>query len=160
AGFGGPDFPGAVEVYDVPTRRPTWIALERRGVASVALSHDNTRLAWGNWSGLTTFRDFSTHHDVSRLGPNGRNVRSAYSRDGKWLATASEARLLRLFDIRTGAPTCSFRGDLHDLFCLGFSPDSRLLAAGGGGLTPGLSNHVTVWDVGTHRQVAKLEGHA
>src|SRR5262249_23332824 len=109
---------------------------------------------------LTTFRDFSTHHDVSRLGPNGRNVRSAYSRDGKWLATASEDRLLRLFDIRTGAPTCSFRGDLHDLFCLGFSPDSRLLAAGGGGLTRGVSTHVTVGDVGTHRQVAKREGHA
>ena len=54
----------------------------------------------------------------------------AVSPDGAWVACASRARGVEVFDLRTGERGAAFRGHAASARTVAFSPDGRLVAAG------------------------------
>jgi RNA polymerase sigma factor (sigma-70 family) len=163
AGMGGWNRPGRVEVWDFATRKSLWSVDESRGVYSVAFSPDSSRLAWSGWTGRICIDEVAPHRQLLRLPQEFHNFYLTYSRDRRWLAVAGENRTLRLLDAATGRVADSLKGDSLACFCVRFSNESKLLAAGGGrfGTTGagGGPNQVNLFDVATRKQVGKLEGH-
>lgn len=66
---------------------------------------------------------------------------------------AAEDGTVRLIDPGTGAITTSWRAHGDTIFDLAVSADGKLLATAGG------DKLVKLWDLPTHREIAKLEGH-
>jgi RNA polymerase sigma factor (sigma-70 family) len=163
AGMGSWNRPGRVEVWDFATRKSLWSQDEQRGVYSVCFSPDSTRLAWSGWIGRVCVDAVTPHHKLLRLPQVEHNFYIAYSRDRKWLAVAGENQTLRLLDASTGHVASSLEGDRLAYFCVRFSNDSKLVAAGGGkfaGRGAGAGpDQVNLFDVATRKQVGKLVGH-
>ncbi len=163
AGLGNWDQPGRVQVWDVATRQSLWAQDEPRGIYSVAFSPDSKRLAWSGWCGQCSIDDVEPRRRRLRVPLPEQNFYVAYSRDGKWLALASENHSLRLLHPDTGRTAATLSGSNLSYFCVAFSNDSKLLAAGGGrwarwnaGSGP---NQVDLFDVATRKLVGKLTGH-
>jgi WD40 repeat protein/serine/threonine protein kinase len=77
-----------------------------------------------------------------------------YSRDGKWLATASQDRTVQLWDAATGQPVRAFTGHTRDVNWVSFSPDGATLASAADDGT------LRLWDAATGRERAMWKGHA
>ncbi len=86
-------------------------------------------------------------------------ARVAFSPDGQLLATATEDKVLQLWDLTTGKLLADLAGDLVRFHCVTFSPDGQRLLAGGGDWKAKGINQVGVWDVASKKQVLKLTGH-
>jgi WD40 repeat protein len=80
----------------------------------------------------------------------------AFSPDGKMLATVSEEGPVMLYYLATGELLAEFETEVGFIYCLEFSPDSNLIAVGGGRYAPQVIG-VQVWDVATHEQRLKLD---
>jgi WD40 repeat protein len=63
----------------------------------------------------------------------------AVNSDGNIVATAGDEKVVRLWDTRTGTELRALTGPIDTLFCVAFSPDDELVAAGG------FDNAVRVW---------------
>ncbi len=74
--------------------------------------------------------------------------------DGKRLAMAG-GKTIRLYDVATGQRVGGVEGDDDAGTCVAYSPDGRLLAAGGGPDQP----TVRLWEVATGKLVGKRQGH-
>ena len=72
----------------------------------------------------------------------------AFSPDGQTLASGSESRTIRLWDLKTGQQQQTFTGHTRGVWSVAFSPDGRLLASGSSDQT------IRLWNVktGQHRQ--------
>src|SRR5260221_6018372 len=77
--------------------------------------------------------------------------------DGNQLVTAdgraAELGTVRLADTSTGAITTSWPAHADTIFDLAVSNDGKLLATAGG------DKLVKLWDLETHQEIARLEGH-
>jgi WD40 repeat protein len=74
----------------------------------------------------------------------------AASGDGRWFATASHDRTVKLWDAHALQLVRTF--EHRDIFwCVAFSADSKYLAGG--------SREIKVWEVATGRELGNLEGH-
>ena len=84
-------------------------------------------------------------------------VSVSFSPDGSTLASASDDRKVRLWDVETGALKQTLTGDMdwgHDwITSVAFSPDGRTLAGGSASKT------VRLWDTITGDQIRELTGH-
>lgn len=135
------------------------LAFSADGRWMVTSSWDNTARLWESESGRevarlaepagvseTAFRDQGTRlvtlsldhnaqiwepppHQGDLLQHDGPVTAVAFSRDGKWLGTASHDRTARLWDTATGRETAKL-AHTEDVTQLAFNPDSRLLATG------------------------------
>jgi dipeptidyl aminopeptidase/acylaminoacyl peptidase len=76
-----------------------------------------------------------------------------WSPDGKWIATASRDRTVKLWDAASGRVVRTFTGHGNAVYSTAFSPDGMLLASGSGDRT------VRLWDVATGREVRAFKGH-
>jgi WD40 repeat protein/serine/threonine protein kinase len=82
-------------------------------------------------------------------------VRSvAFFPDGKFVATASEDRTVRVWDAATGHVLRTLGDHPGDFRCVAVSPDGRLVAAASA------EKVVQVWEARTGRLLFTLEGHA
>jgi len=79
----------------------------------------------------------------------------AYSPDGRRLAYAHHDATVRVVDTATGREVAVLRGHDAQVSSLAFSPDSTLVATGGG--FP--DNGVRLWRAETGERVAALDGH-
>jgi WD40 repeat protein len=95
---------GAVEGWDVGTRRRIRRLHFARVPAFARFSPDGRRFAVGNRYGETRVYDTATFKPVTRVlsGDAGAIVDAAITRDGRTLATGSETGAVQLWDIRTG----------------------------------------------------------
>jgi WD40 repeat protein len=124
------------------------LAFSRNGRMLASAGEDQTIAVW----------DTRTHEPLgtpSRLQPGSRpllpGLRAgglAFSPDGRILASAINARTIRLRDVQTRKPLgAPLRGHKDLIDSLAFSPDGHTLASAGGDQT------IRLWDTRTHRQL-------
>jgi WD40 repeat protein len=139
-------------------------------VNSVAFSPDGTVLASGSTDKTIKLWDVATGKEIRTLEGHRSDVTSvAFSPDGKTLASGSYDRTIKLWDVSTGrlVRTLERRKGLfksfiesisgisaHDVYCVAFSPDGKVLASGGQDET------IMLWDAATGKEIRTLTGHS
>lgn len=78
----------------------------------------------------------------------------AFSPDGRWFASASFDKSVRLWDGRTGRYVHAFRGHVGDVYQLGWSADSRMI------ISASKDSTVKCWNVQNRKLQEDLPGHA
>jgi WD40 repeat protein len=165
---------GELKVWDSATGKQV---LDLPGCLGLTFSHDGKRIASCGSDGTPHIWDAATGREALVLkGKTGFVIELAYSRDGRYLATASMdvgaiagdlAKIaqwgsgnlkvpseIKLWDAATGEAVSSFRASTAQLSGLAVSPDSKQLA------TSHLNGRVRLWDATTGREVQTLRGHA
>jgi WD40 repeat protein len=80
---------------------------------------------------------------------------TAYSPDGRYLATGSQDGAVTVWGRRTWQPVHTWKeGHAHHVYAVAFDPTGRYLASGGA------DTRVVVWDLGTGGVLHTLRGHA
>jgi RNA polymerase sigma factor (sigma-70 family) len=99
---------------------------------------------------------------------HGHNIKSiAYSNDGKYIVSAGNDHLARLWDVETGKEVRTFgeQGDRDKAYSpsrwihsVALSPDGKFVATGE--YEPAWPVHtIRVWEVETGKEICKIEGH-
>lgn len=81
---------------------------------------------------------------VTQTGHSSWGHKVIFSRDGRVLASSSIDSTIKLWDVSTGTELRNIAGH-HDVETFAFSPDSRVIASGGGIL----DKTIKLWDVDT-----------
>ena len=77
----------------------------------------------------------------------------AISPNGKTLASASDDKSIKLWNLSTGACTDTLHGHTDAVLCVTFGPDGKTLASGSA------DNTIRLWQVNTGKNTAILRGH-
>jgi WD40 repeat protein len=77
----------------------------------------------------------------------------AFSPDGKWLASAGEEHLIRLWDLQTNTEVRRFEGHRAFIRTVEFSPDGKLLASAGD------DEGAFLWDTATGKELRRIGKH-
>jgi len=129
-------------------------------MSALAFSPDGKTLAVGGYQEVLLW-DLANATLAKRIGVGqiGDFVRCvAFRNNGQWLAVAEGAPYgpgaVKVFDINSGQPTLAFAEPKDAVFAVAFSPDGKLLAAGGA------DNVARVWSVDENKLAGELKGHS
>ena len=90
---------------------------------------------------------------ISLEGHTNRVTRIVFSPDGATLASASDDRTIRLWNVATRTHKHTLTGHTSDIYSVAFSPDGRTLASGSG------NGKIRLWNATTGQYRVTLEGH-
>jgi WD40 repeat protein len=140
-------------------------------VRAVAVAPDKSGIAVGRGNQIHVFDGGGTYIrtllDPNLKAPDGKPVKAAhlslveslaYSKDGKYVASGSYTEV-KIWDAALGIPKHTVGGFAASVVTLSFSPDSKLLAVGGG--APTEDGEIKVFDVATGKVVTDIKnGHS
>jgi WD40 repeat protein len=87
----------------------------------------------------------------------GVSDRVALSPDGKWLASASAGKTVKVWDATTGQEALTLKGHAREVRGVAFSPDGKRLASAG---EDWRGSELKVWDLTTAQEILTLKGGA
>jgi WD40 repeat protein len=97
--------------------------------------------------------DFTRSKEIGKFRPQERILRAlAYAPDGATLATACD-NVVKLWDVETLKPRVVLEGPLSHVAAVAFSPDGKVVAAGG------FDKLIRLWNAANGKQLHTLEGH-
>jgi WD40 repeat protein len=147
-----------VRVWDVTTGEQV---LAVPGHESVAFSPDGHYLAaQGKEDATVGIWDAHTGQRTALLaGHNGPVMSLRFSKDGRWLATATgdlhtkADGEIKVWDVQNWQEVRTLRGHTGAVLCVAFSPDGQRLASAG------MDEGVNLWDLRSHQPVLVLRDH-
>ncbi len=145
--------PYHVGVWDTHDWQPQATSLElSANEFSPAVSPDGGWFATGRYGGPVRLRSLSGPCRTNELAFTGQINGLAFSPDGRLLAAATQAGVVRVWDLPTCQEVKELRARSQALFAITFSPDSRRLATAGEG-----KEAIKLWDVATWQELITLE---
>ena len=130
------------------------VAFSPDGSTLASASNDMTIRLWDTQTGELR-RTFTGHKDVINsvaFSPDGKVLASGsgniFARD----ASGSQDKTIRLWDVKTGTIRRTLPAQKHEVLCVAFSPDGKVLAAS-------QDKIIHLWDIQTYTVRRTLEGH-
>jgi WD40 repeat protein/serine/threonine protein kinase len=119
------------------------------GAYCVAFSPDGQKLAAVAFGPVRLYEAATGRLCASLLGHSGSLFALAFTSDGKTLASGGNDRTVRLWDVDTRQPRCSY-ADSGPVYAVAFSPDGQVLASAG------QEGTITFWDTSPAREELTL----
>jgi serine/threonine-protein kinase len=142
---------GGVQVWETLTGNLRQTFNGHEFASRVAFHPTRPRLYSGSTDGI--FKEWSLEEEPGIVRePSGPVSAVAISRDGKYLAYASNA-IIRVYDSTARYLLRTLGGHGGDVLTIAFSPDSSLLASGSE------ANTIDIWNVSNGELVRTLAGH-
>lgn len=156
---------GSIELWDVKTGKESKVLKGHSDIVmSVAFSPDGHQIASGGWDRTLRLWDVGTGKEIQRYEQYMDVVNSvAFSPEGNYIVCNGVDGTVLVWDAVHPAPEMSFRrpskrfGQLSDstLFrSVAFSPDGRLIVAGG---VRGSEGIAFVWDAQTGKEIRQIK---
>ena len=79
------------------------------------------------------------------VGHQGEIISTAFSKDGRYLATGSTDQTVKLWDVRNGSLLRTFSGHVNSVAGVAFTPDGKTLISA--------ADHVRLWDINSGMQI-------
>jgi WD40 repeat protein len=159
-------FPGEIKLWDVTTGKEKFTIGGNPPTSGLCYSPDGkTFVSCGTMltketeklnlfeslPGVVKVWESQTRKEKHSLEQHRVVTCTAFSPDGKTLATGSFDYTVTLWDMKTGKSVAVLRGHPKFVWCVAFSPDGKMLASGG------YDEIVRLWDVATSKEIAAFE---
>lgn len=148
--------PGSLQLWDTVKREKTWQSDEFKfGVPAVAFSKDEQRIAIGNFAdNFLRLIEVGNGKQLKEIrGHRAKITGIAYSPEGKYFATASLDRDVKLWDATTNKEVKTFIGHSDYVYSIAFSRDGKRLLSGSSDRTARL------WEIESGKEILQLKGH-